>query len=78
MPPPTPVPGYSPGTLTAVVGTFVPTATSARLPSFSSSSLSPGTKAGVGVGAAVGGLLVLFTLAGLFVLCLRRRRDRRD
>lgn len=80
VPPPTPAPGYSPGTPTAVVGTFAPTATS-NSPiggGPTGPELSPATKAGVGVGAAVGGLLVIFAIAGLFMLCLRRRRDRKD
>lgn len=80
VPPPTPAPGYSPGTPTAVVGTFAPTATS-NSPiggGPTGPELSPAAKAGVGVGAAVGGLLVIFAIAGLFMLCLRRRRDRKD
>lgn len=79
VPPPTPAPGYSPGTPTGVVGTFRPTATSTAPPSSDNNSeLSPAAKAGVGVGAAVGGLLVIFAIAGLFMLCLRRRRDRKN
>lgn len=81
VPPPTPAPGYSPGTPTGVVGTFRPTATSTAPPSSdndNNSELSPAAKAGVGVGAAVGGLLVIFAIAGLFILCLRRRRDRKN
>lgn len=78
VPPTTAAPGYTPGTPADVVGTFTPTATSAPPGDSSDSGLSPAAKAGVGVGAAVGGLLTIFAIAGLFILCFRRRRQRKD
>ncbi|KAK3984704.1 hypothetical protein QBC44DRAFT_9388 [Cladorrhinum sp. PSN332] len=74
-PPATPAPGYTPGTTTGVVGTSKPATPSS--PSGRNGGLSTGAKAGIGIGAAVGGILLVVILVSFLVTCLRRRREQR-
>lgn len=79
VPPATPAPGYTPGTADPVVPTFIPTSTPSPSgpppPPPDSGGLSTGAKAGIGVGAAIGGLLLIAVLSSLLITCLRRRRQ---
>ncbi|KAK3317057.1 hypothetical protein B0H66DRAFT_576673 [Apodospora peruviana] len=73
VPPTAPASGYTPGTTLPVAPTGSyngPTSTSSP----SDPGLSTGAKAGIGVGAAVGGLLLLALIVALFVMRRRRRR----
>lgn len=77
VPSSTPAPGYTPGTPTGVVGTSKPTTSSAPSSGGGGGGLSTGAKAGIGVGAAVGGILLLAALAGFLVTRSRRREQQR-
>ncbi|KAK4459444.1 hypothetical protein QBC42DRAFT_274346 [Cladorrhinum samala] len=72
-PPTTPAPGYTPGVPVGVVGTHKPTSSSSSS-NDDDGGLSTGAKAGIGVGAAVGGILLLAGLAGFLVTWSRRRK----
>ncbi|KAK0647081.1 hypothetical protein B0T16DRAFT_493928 [Cercophora newfieldiana] len=69
VPPTTPAPGYTPGTPTGVVGDHP------NKGSGGSSGLSTGAKAGIGVGAAVGGIILLAMLTSLLIWRRKRKQQ---
>ncbi|KAK3390664.1 hypothetical protein B0H63DRAFT_466244 [Podospora didyma] len=82
VPPTTAAPGYAPGVTTGIVGTGV---SSKPRPSSSgpsmgadSSDLSPGAKAGIGVGAAIGGIILIAMLTTLILWCRRHGKRKQQ
>ncbi|KAK4665311.1 hypothetical protein QC763_400835 [Podospora pseudopauciseta] len=79
VPPTAPAAGYTPGKTRGVVPTYTgKSSTSSSAASPESGGLSPGAKAGIGVGAAIGGILLLLILGWAIVLCRRKRRRQKE
>jgi len=77
VPPATPAPGYTQGSPTGVVPSGAPTSTGSPTTG-TDTGLSVGAKAGIGAGAAVGGLLLLAILTSLIIACMKRRRPNQN
>lgn len=79
VPPTAPAAGYTPGKTRGVVPTYTgKSSTSSSAASPEPGGLSPGAKAGIGVGAAIGGILLLLILGWAIVLCRRKRRRQKE
>ncbi|KAK4205492.1 hypothetical protein QBC40DRAFT_260756 [Triangularia verruculosa] len=79
-PPTAPAAGYTPGETRGVVPTYTgkPSPGASTSPDDAGGGLSPGAKAGIGVGAAIGGILLLLLLAWSIILCKRKRRRQKE
>ncbi|KAK3356304.1 hypothetical protein B0T25DRAFT_134274 [Lasiosphaeria hispida] len=74
VPPTAPIAGYTPGIPIGIVGTGAPTGGGGSSSS-PSGGLSTGAKAGIGVGAALGGLLLITMIVTLFIWCRKHRNN---
>ncbi|KAK0728303.1 hypothetical protein B0T26DRAFT_697533 [Lasiosphaeria miniovina] len=77
VPPTAPVAGYTPGTTAGIVGTGVSKpgpGSSDPSTAAGGSELSTAAKAGIGVGAAIGGIILIALLATLVLWCRKHRK----
>ncbi|KAK4175127.1 hypothetical protein QBC36DRAFT_332078 [Triangularia setosa] len=79
VPPTAPAAGYSPGKTRGVVPTYTGKPSTSSLPSNEPPvGLSTGAKVGIGVGAAIGGILLLLIIGWSVVLYRRNRRRQKE